>query len=330
MNWSVQWSVAINGRDMTSLWQNYLISVSVTDKAGVSSDSACLVLDDTGGELALPTGGESVVIAISGQVVFEGVVEKPTSSGNRSSGQRLSITAKGFDTSGKAKEVQGFHLDDATLEEFLTRAAQSAGFSISVDPELAAIEREYWSAEHESFLALGERLAKQYGGTFKLRGDKAVLAKKGSARSPSGQGLPVIEARRDGNLIDWNITPKDPRRVFSGGKARYFDRESGEVKTEAVSFEATDGVGENVLRLAEATQSDAKQTLAARGRESERESGGGTIVLDLEPTARAECLVNLLGVRAGIDGQYVAESVTQSADRSGGATTSLSVKHSKN
>lgn len=110
---------------------------------------------------------------------FEGVIDSVTSSGGRSEGRKLAISAKGFGTAGSAKSVQGFHLDDATLGELMESAGAEAWFSVTIDPALASIARDYWSAEFESFLSLGESLARQFGGTFKLRGDWAVLARRG-------------------------------------------------------------------------------------------------------------------------------------------------------
>lgn len=326
MAWKTDWQVLINDQDLTSSWSRYLLSIAITDQAGTASDSLTLDVDDTDGQIRLPSGGQNIRVLLDRVPAFEGVIDSVTSSGGRSEGRKLAVSAKGFDTAGGAKTVQGFHLDDATLGEFIEAAGAEAGFSVTVDPALAGIARDYWSAEFESFLSLGERLARQFGGTFKLRGDRAVLARRGEGLSAGGQPLPVITARYGANLIGWSLKPRDPRRTFAAGETRFFDREAGEVKTERVEFEGTEGVGDNVLRLAEATQSDAKATLEARGRESEREAGGGTITLDLAPDARAECDVVLIGARPGIDGTYRADSVSHRSDRNGGATTTISVK----
>jgi hypothetical protein len=326
MAWTTDWQVFINDQDLTTSWSRYLISIGITDQAGTSSDSCTLDVDDAHGQVRLPQGGEKIRVMLNRVLAFEGVIDSVTSSGGRSEGRKLSVSAKGFDTAGDAKKVQGFHLDDATLGDFLAAAGAEAGFSVTVDPALASFARDYWSAEFESFLSLGERLARQYGGTFKLRGDKAVLARRGEGLSASGQALPTITARYGKNLIGWSLKPRDPRRTFAAGETRYFDRASGEVKAERVDFEGTEGVGDNVLRLAEASQTDARATLEARGRESDREAGGGTITLDLAPEARAECSVILIGARPGIDGSYRADSVSHRSDRAGGATTTISVK----
>lgn len=319
MNWKVGWTVLIGGMNLTSVWRNYLISITVRDEAGVSGDACSLVADDSFGQLRLPQGGEAVIVMLSGVKVFEGVVDVPRSKGSRSGGCILAINATGFDTAGKAKEPLAFHIDDATLKDFLTKAAELAEFEITVDEDLGAIEKDYWAADNESFLALGERLARQFGATFKLRGKKAVFAKKGAAAM-----IPVLAM--PSNLLDWEIAPRDPRKLFKAGRARYFNRKSGEIEEIEVDFEAPTAEAKNVVRPALGDEAEAEATLDARKRESEREAGGGAVTLTMAPAAFAEGLCMVAGTRPGIDGTYRIESVEHRADRNGGATTRLTLK----
>ncbi|MDP2356223.1 MAG: hypothetical protein Q8M31_09215 [Beijerinckiaceae bacterium] len=94
----------------------------------------------------------------------------------------LTVSCKGFDSRGKTKEPQDFHKDDATLKDFLEESAKRAGLkSVRVDADFAQIKRAYWSADAESFIHLGERIARELGGTFKIRGDTAVARRSGFA-----------------------------------------------------------------------------------------------------------------------------------------------------
>lgn len=326
MPWIVDWKVAIDGRDLTAKWRPVLMSISVSDKAGAVSDSCNLDVDDAGGQLRLPRGGESLTVWLEGAKVFEGVIDQPKSSGSRGSGRKLSINAKGFDTAGRAKEAQAFHLDDGTLEGFLGKAAANAGFSLSIDPELGAIVRDYWSAEHESFLALGQRLAHQHEATFKLRGTKAVFARRGEGLAPNGAALPLVRGVYGDNLISWDIVPRDPRRAFSGGQAHWFDRQAAAFKTQNLTFTADGGDAENIVRAPVADSAEAGHTLDGRKRQTRRQAGTGSVTLDIAVEARAEGTFELSGARPGVDGTYRIDSVAHKADRGGGSTTSLSLR----
>ncbi len=112
-------SVVVGGQDITLNLNPVLQSLRVSDKAGMSSDTASLELDDRGGQIVLPRPGALVLISLGweGQGmgrVFEGTVDEIRASGSRS-GRTLSISAKGMDTRDKPKEGQRRHFDDTTI-----------------------------------------------------------------------------------------------------------------------------------------------------------------------------------------------------------------------
>ena len=323
MSWSVNWSVAINGTDRTGGMAKYLTDISVTDKAGVTSDSCSLTFDDTAGQLRLPHNDEEIMIRLNGVKVFSGIVSAVRSKGDLGGGRMLSVTGKGVDTRGKAKEGQRFHMDDATLGNFLKKSAEKAGFSIDVHADLASLKRSYWSNDRQSFLHLGERMARELGATFKVRGKKAVLAPRGL-----DLGLPAIVGVVGSNVISWDISPDLGRGRFSAGSIDYLDRETGKIETANESFDtgASKAEATQVGRELAANKDEAKQKLKGRKQDANREGGKGSVVLNITPSAQAEGLFTLSGARAGVDGTYKITSVTHKASRSGGATTSLQLE----
>jgi len=326
MPWKVDWQVILGGQDLTTAWASVLIDISINDKAGEASDTCDLTLDDSEGQLRLPSKRTPIEVILEGAKVFSGFVEKPLSTGDRSSGRLLKIKAKGFDTGGKAKQPQHFHLDDADLGTYLGKLADEAGLGIKVDPAFAGISQDYWASDGESLIAVGERLARKLGGTFKIRGDQAVLAKRGTGLTPNGAALPQVVAAFPGNLEKWNITPKDPRSQFASGQARWFDRQSSSFKSTELDFGNAQGEATNVIRSIVADEAEADAVLDARKRDGERDAGSGSVDLDLTVGAVVEgtCLVK--GTRAGVDGVYVIDGVKHSASRSGGSKTTLDLK----
>lgn len=332
MPWSVEWRVLVDDVDLTSAMRPYLTKVTVSDKDGTASDSCSLEFDDSGGQVKLPAEGASVQVFLQGVSVFVGKVDSVRSRGSRGGGRLLSVGAKGFDTKGKAKQPQSHHMDDATLQQFLDQAASKAGLKgIILDPAFANISRDYWSASSESFLHLGQKLARELGGTFKIRGDQAVLAKRGQGLSPTGQPMPTVvgiappAGKKTGNVINWDIKPIIGRAKFKKLKARYFDRPSASFKEIEVETE-NDAEAADEARTTAADEGQAKAVAEGRKTDSEREGGQGSVTLDLEPTAQAEGTFILTGARPGIDGTYRISGVTHQADRSGGSTTSLELK----
>lgn len=324
--WKVKWGVVIDGQDLTNAWAPTLIDISVTDKAGEASDSCDLTVDDTGGQIRIPSERMPIQVILDGARVFSGFVEKPQWSISRSAGRLLKIKAKGLDTGGKAKEPQAFHLDDTDLAGYLTKLAEGAGINIRVDPDLGALQQDYWAADGESFIAVGERLARKFGGTFKIRGDQAIFAKRGEGLSPMGQAMGTIDAIVGKNVISADITPKDPRRQFSAGRARWFDRASASFKESDLDFGNHDLDALHLVRNLSADKGEADAVLDARKRDGKREGGTGSVQLDLTVGAVVGGKCRIVRARPGIDGTYLIETVKHSASRTGGATTSLDLK----
>lgn len=327
MPWTVKWAVLIAGQDMTSSMKPYLTQITVTDKDGTASDSCSMDFDDAAGQVKLPAKGASVEVYLQDVPVFRGTVDTVRSSGSRGGGRMLSVGAKGFDAGGKIKELQSHHMDDATLQQFMDKAASRAGLSgVTIDPVFAQVKRDYWSVTSENFLHLGQRLAREFGGTFKIRGDRAVLAKRGKGATPSGGAMPTVSGRVGVNVISWEISPFSGRWQFSRAKVRYFDRQSASFKEVEVESQADHADATNEAETLSADEDQAKGIAEGRKAENEREGGKGTVVLDLEPTAQAEGTFVLSGARPGVDGTYRIAGVTHKADRGGGSTTSLELK----
>jgi uncharacterized protein len=327
MPWKVSWRVSVDGADMSDRMNPFLISIEVTDRDGTASDTAALTFDDSDGQCILPRPGARVAIDLQAVNVFAGIVDETRSRGDRGGGRTLAVSCKGFDGRGKAKESLIFHKDDTTLGDFLGEAAQRAGLAgITVDPAFARARRNHWSADGETFLHLGRRLAEEFGATFKVRGDRAVLAKRGTGATPGGQVLPTVRAQWGGNLMSWDIAPFTGRRRFGKARVRYFDRKAATWKDVDVEIDRAGAPATNVVRYPKAEKAQAEAVGDARRRESEREGGEGSVKIDLDPSARAEGACLVAGARPGVDGLYRIVGVTHRAARSGGAETSLELK----
>ncbi len=327
--WKVTWKVVVDGKDMTSAMRPYLIDIEITDKDGSASDTCSLTFDDTNGQVELPKDGASVEVFLNGVSKFNGTLDSARSSGSRGGGRILRVTAKGFDSRGKIKQPLLFHKDDATLQEFMDEAAKRAGMSsIKLDPDFGNIRRDYWSADGESFLHLGEKLAHEIGGTFKVRDDQAILAKRGEGKATTGAKLPTITGIVGENVISWDIAPFKGRRSFTKAKVRYFDRKAAEFKSKEIEFNLDRDLPEsaNIVRAIVSDESQAESVGDARKREAEREGGEGSVEMNLTVEAQAEASFILSGARAGVDGEYRISSVRHKADRGGGSTTSLEIK----
>ena len=327
MPWTVDWRVVVDGRDVSATMRPFLIDIEITDKDGTASDTCSLTFDDTDGQALLPKSGAKVQVFLQGALKFAGTLDSVRSSGSRGGGRTLQVSAKGFDSSGKVKEPQSFHKDDASLQDFLGEAAKQADLSgVRIGGDLGSVQRDYWSADGESFLQLGQRLAREFNATFKIRGgdggDIAVLQPRDQTPLAAVIGIVGI------NVISWDIEPFSGRKVFTRGKVRYFDRKQAKIETKELDFDFDTSREEvtQVVRGAAADQQQAEGIAKARKSEVQREGGGGSVEMDLTVQAQAEAPFMLSGARPGVDGTWRIVSVSHKASRSGGSTTSVELK----
>lgn len=324
--------VTVDGQDVSSAILPRLISLSVTDKAGTSSDTVSITLNDEGGNILLPEDGASIEVQLGGEqsgvaTVFKGVVDEVRSSGSRSSGMTLTISGKGFDTKGKPKQPQSKHWDDKSLGDVFKEAAQLAGIGdAKVADELASIQRPYWAMQNESFIHWAERIAREVGGTFKVVDDVAILAKRNGGLAAGGGALAPVSAVYGENLISWDISPVLGRPRYKKAKARWYDPKKAEWKVEVVEVEDPDAEAEFYTRFSSADDGEAEKNAESRKVDSEREKGGGSITLNGTADPQPEGTVTLVGARPGIDGTYRIDTVNQEFSRGSGWTTRLDLK----
>jgi phage protein D len=325
-------SVVIGAQDITAALNPILLSLSVSDKAGTSSDSATIDIDDTGGRIVMPKVGASIAISLGWKdqgvgKVFVGKVDEVSAKGDRG-GRTLSIKAKGMDTRSKAKQPQRRHFDDKTVKDALDGAGETAGIEVTVDPAFASINRPYIALDDESFVAFGERIARELGGTFKIVGDKAILAKRNGGTNPAGQSLSTVTALWGSNLHSYDITPLLGRPVEKETLSRYYDSDEAEWKSETAETGTEGGQTTKAARFSEPDQDRASEQAGSDAAESDRRSGNGSVTIEGNLAAQPEGICIVAGCRAGVDGMYRIDSVDHSYSRSGWTTT-LQLKQPK-
>lgn len=318
-------SVTVAGTNITSTLMPVLTSLSVSDKVGTHADTATLAIDDSNGRIVMPVIGAPVTIALGWvgagvRIVFEGTVDEVKSAGSRGAGRMLTITAKGVDTTAPPKQGQQRHFDDCTIKDILTEAGKAAGIStIEVDPELASIRRAYVDMRDESFVHLGERLAREIGGNFRIQGTRAMLSKR------DGNYSAAVTATWGVNLHAWDIAPQLGRTRFSAIRTRWYDT----AKAEWSTVETATGLDVDAIyadRLPRAGEDEANQQNASDKATTKRDKGGGSVTIEGNTEAIPDGLCIIVGARPGIDGSYRIDSVTHTYSRGGGFVSQLSLK----
>ena len=322
--------VRVGGNDVSSRVAPYLLSLEVNLSDDPSADTARLVLEDAMGRLQMPPERAPVEIDLGTSEtgaahVFSGFVDVPRGEGSRGGGRELHVEAKSADPQGDAKKPAERHFDDVSVEDALNKAAQAAGLSVRVHPQLASIRREYLALDGHSFEGFGAMLAEDLGATFKIMGRQALLIPRNGGLSASGRPLVPIMAAAGVNLERWSLTPVrgKPRwrrvrvRTWDPKKAKYIYKDK-----DVEEMEASD-----VLSLRPADDEDVADKRAEGGAaESARDKGEGSLTILGNVAAQPGAPVTVSGTRPGLDGIYQAASIRHALSRGEGFTTTIDLK----
>lgn len=323
--------VEVNGVDYTSRFMPRVKGIEVSDQSGVTSDSASIVLADVDGSIRLPGEGDSLRILLGDDVAgvgltFSGFISDVTSTGAKGGGRELNIRARGIDPKSDVRSAQGKHIDASTFADVAKRFAGIAGIEgVVVAPELAEINRPYWSMQFESFLHWGQRISREIGGTFKMQDGKAIFALANSGKSAGGAPLPTVQAVFGDNLLTWSISPVSSRARHGKVRARYYDEKRARWEEREVDVDPdSPGVLTDRFTLRDRDSAE-RRAQALKGR-VERNGGNGTVSILGTAMAKPEATLVLTGARSGIDGSYLIDGVQHRLTKSGGYVTTCDVR----
>lgn len=327
---TTSYQVLVAGQDVTSRFDPLLLSIKITRSAKEASDEATLELSDHSGNILLPQDRAPVLIRINGAQAFEGFVSDVDYSFGKGDGRRLSVSASSIDQGSKVKEPVLRHKDDASFQDVAKEWGAKAGLQVSLAGSITGIQRKYWLAQNESFMSWGQRMATEYGASFKIIGSRCFIVSLNEGISISGKTLTPVDAVYGQNLKSGSIAPIISRPKFKNVEISYFDVAKGKrVKVEApTGIDDVDSALRTVITAADEDQ--AKRRAEAHGKNSDREKGGGSVTILGNVYAEPEALCNLSGIRPGIDGSYRIASVEHSLSKKGGFETTLNLKQPQN
>jgi phage protein D len=328
--------MSVGGVDVTERFNPILEHLEVEDRSGEETAIARIILADAYGQILMPGIGDTMSVMLGWVTtgiaqVFNGTVTDVRSRGGRGQGRLLAITAHGFDTQGKAKEPQEFHKDKASLQDFMSEAAGNAGLSFQAEGSISSVMRDYWAAGTESFIHLGQRIAREVGASFKIDGTQAMMWPMNSMLQAVGGGDGSVTAvwgdgSGSGNLLEWDIAPILARPRFNQARVRFFDHLTATWKEQKKGISGNSSAAEHTHRQNRADQDEATNTADANGQTSEREAGSGQVVILGNNAARPDGTCNVANVRPGVDGTYRIDGVRHELNRTTGFHTHLELK----
>lgn len=327
-DWKPVQRITVNGADVRSLFLPRVASITITDAAGLQSDTCEIVLTDQIPFLPIeiPPAGAEIQIAL-GYMFAASIIGTYIADEVEVSGPPNAMRITGYAAAFGASDGGKTPLTEAktrswasgtTIAAMVQTIAGETGFTAAVTPEAGQKILPHTDQINETDLNLLTRIAREYGLIFKPGGGALVMCVAGESVSASGEALPVVVLGRK-KITSWAMRIAR-REVSATVVAQYRDFGSAAPREVTVAGSAGDVAGvEQVTRLRkiypdEATAKQAATAEAARGSRAVK-------TLSLRLPGRADLMAEgrllLLGVRAGVDGEWLITSVTHTLNSGG-------------
>lgn len=317
--------VVVDGKDLsTRLFgkNRPLTSVTVTDEAGVKSDSLELVIDNRETFEAPKVGSEiQVWLGYEPEPVYMGKF-RVDSWKKAGAPKTLTVSGKSAELTTAIKETKLRSWHDMTLGAIVNAIAGKNGLGVTIDSALASRNIPHIDQQNESDVAFLTRLAHRNGATFKVADGKAIFTKKGSKALPSGNSKPAVTVK-PADVSTWSVGEND-RGAHASVIAYWHDHKAGK------RMKVTSGSGKPAHRMRHLYGSQAEAQAAADGKLGELSRGKRSAEIDGPGNAAffAEGAVTLQGFDPECDGGFFAKTVTHTFSSSG-YTTSVSLETDK-
>ncbi|MDY3571965.1 contractile injection system protein, VgrG/Pvc8 family [Enterobacter hormaechei] len=200
MPWLPNFSISVEGDDITEIVRKNLISLTLKDHGAGSKKSDEFTFSVVSDVMKLPPKGVKISVAIGfgGELVNKGTfVVDARSSGQSSGGPRIiEITARAFSKTNErghstlqSQKTRSF--SDITLGDLMLTVASEHGLTARVDSRLVNVSVAHVDQLGESDMNLMTRIAGQFGAVSKITHDYWVLSPRDSDTTVSGKPLPV-------------------------------------------------------------------------------------------------------------------------------------------
>jgi len=313
-----QFQITADGKDVTAAIQSRFISLTWHDEGGALSDTLSIQIDDRperdGVYIEIPRKGVVLELSLGydGTLTSVGkfIVDETNPSGFP---EKLEIKAHAADMQKafvKEKKSRGF--EQITIANLVATIAAEHGLTAKVATSLASevISRIDQAGESDSHLLT--RLAKERGAVQKVAYGHLLFVPKGEAKSVSGKVLPIVRLHRT-DLSSWNATLADRER-YNQVTARWYD------KALAKEHQMHVGSGKPIFSIRRVYADAAGAQKAADARLKALQAGTGFINIETagDVTLVSEAEVVLSGMRPGLNGSWVCDSVDHTLAKNSG------------
>lgn len=318
--------IEANGSDVTALFMDRFVDLSITDEAGTKSDSLSITLSDDGlrlpsegGELRVWLGYEGGARLMGLYIVDEVEVSGPT--------PLMKIKALGAPL-GRTAAFSALQASRSrswlpcTVGDIVKTIAEEHGLKPAVSSAFAALALDHIDQTDESDMNLLTRIARDHDAIAKANGGALLFVERGRGKNAAGVNMPRV-ALTPKEVSRWSVKISK-RAAYGSVIARWRDKDA------AKDCEARAGDAEPIFRIKGPYPSEEAAKKAAKGRLEGFQRGQSTLSLSMPGRADlvAESRLVLFGFRTGVDGEWSVTRVTHSL-KGQGFTTSVEAEMPK-
>ena len=315
-----EFRIVADGRDITALINDRLLTLRTTDKPGMESDEFELRIDDRDGAVALPKRGAIIEVfmgyaglsltRLGRYTVDEVVVTGPPDS--------IEIRGKASDMRGSGKTTRSGSWENVPLQQIVHDLAVRNGWTPLCPVAIKVPRVDQLNESDFNFIT---RLARQYDCTAKVAEGKLLVLPRQAGLSASGKVLGVVTVtRRDVNRYQFRLSDGSTQKAV---QTKHQDKKTGELKVvDLRNSQSPAGVPSvHTDRHLYPNKAAAEQAASARLAAFNRSTASLRLDMPGRTDLFAERMINAQGFKDGLDGQYLLDSVEQLFNPSGWTTT---------
>ena len=317
--------LTVNGKDVTSDLDPYVLDFSFTDNLHGKADEVSVKLRD---DLGLwrgpwrPNKGDKVVAGVGGVRFGEFEVDIPKAAGSRGM-ETLDFRATSAFQSAQLKTKRPEGNEKKTLKKIIGKIAGRNGYAVT--GEIEDIKWKYKNQRRETDLGFIKRLAEDTNHFVGLKDGRLVFNKRETLEKRSS--VRVIEIANLTTATDWSAE-ENQHKTYSKAKVAYLDPDKKElVEAEETDSNVTTG---DTLKIDERVESKghAKKLAKARLAKANEDAKTASVTMIGDPMLLAGVVVTLGATFGQYAGNYLVHVAVHKFSR-GSYTVQLSLKGAK-
>lgn len=344
---SPAFSIVIEGKDVTTVLDTRLMSLTLTDNRGFEADQLDLELDDADGLIALPRRGAVIQLALGwkGQPLFPKGAFTVDEIEHSGAPDRLTIRARSADFRETLNTRREKSWHQTTVGEVVKEIAARHNLKVALGKDLTDKALDHLDQTNESDASFLMKLAIQYGAIASVKDGNLLFIRQGQGRTASGKPLPVITITRkagDGHrftladrgaytgvIASWLHT-REPRKKETTSVKRRRKKATAPKEPEEQQGDYLVGTDESVLVLNRTYANRSNAERAAKTQWERLQRGVASFSLQLaegRADLYTEMPVKVTGFKQPIDdAEWTITTLTHSVSPDNGFTTSMELE----